>query len=231
MAFGGRRYRMASKDAMRERILDAATKRFKHYGYAKTSMAEIAADLQMSPGNLYRYFPGKIDIALAIAEEHGEKQHQQLIEAANEAGLPAVARLRNIFHLDMVLTYEQIESDPRTFELAQIIKTERPAWVNGRLARERELVNVVLADGVANGEFDIQDIPTTSEMLQSALMKFRYPQLWSNLKLPALQREFDGVCRLLLVGLAGRKGTARDCPFTEADMLIPQKSATSAHAA
>ena len=86
---------------------------------SSTLMAEIAADLQMSPGNLYRYFPGKIDIALAIAEEHGEKQHQQLIEAANEAGLPAVARLRNIFHLDMVLTYEQIESDPRTFELAQ----------------------------------------------------------------------------------------------------------------
>lgn len=222
---------MVSKDAMRERILDAATKRFKHYGYAKTSMAEIAADLKMSPGNLYRYFPGKIDIALAIADEYGETQFKALAEAAREPGLPAVARLRNIFHLDMVMTYEQIESDPRTFELAQIIKAERPTWVNTRLAREREILDEVLAEGVANGEFDIDDVPLTSEMLQSALMKFRYPQLWSDLKLPALEREFDGVTRLLLVGLAGRAGTARDCPFTEADALIPQKTAKSAAAA
>lgn len=222
---------MVSKDAMRERILDAATKRFKHYGYAKTSMAEIAADLQMSPGNLYRYFPGKIDIAVAIADEHGDKQLQRLADAAREPGLPVVMRLRNIFHLDMVLTFEQIESDPRTFELAQIIKTERRDWVNGRLAKERKLVNALLAEGVAAGEFDIDDIPTASEMLQSALMKFRYPQLWSNLKLPALEREFNGVCRLLLVGLAGTEGSVRNCPFTEADLLIAQKTANSAQAA
>lgn len=219
---------MVSKDAMRERILDAATKRFKHYGYAKTSMAEIAADLQMSPGNLYRYFPGKIDIALAIADEHGDAQHGELVAIANVPDQPAVVRLRNIFHLDMTQTYAMIESDPRTFELAQIIKTERPAWVNTRLAKERELINAVLQDGVANGEFDIDDIPHTAEMLQSALMKFRYPQLWSNLKLPALEREFDGVTRLLLVGLAGRKGQARECPFTETDTLIPQKIGAAA---
>jgi AcrR family transcriptional regulator len=225
---------MVSKDAMRERILEAATKRFKHYGYAKTSMAEIAADLQMSPGNLYRYFPGKIDIALAIADHGVDKQMHLLRQAVDTPGLPVVMRLRNFFHTDMVCTYEMIESDPRTFELAQIIKTERPAWVNDRLAQEREVINALLNEGVENGEFDLDDIPMTSEMLQSALMKFRYPQLWSNLKLPALEREFDGVCRLLLVGLAGRKGTARECEFTDADMPIVEKahkSAKEAHAA
>lgn len=222
---------MVSKDAMRERILEAATKRFKHYGYAKTSMAEIAADLQMSPGNLYRYFPGKIDIALAIAEHAAEMQMDLLRAAIDTPGVSVILRLRNFFHTDMVCTYEQIESDPRTFELAQIIKTERPAWINGRLAQEREIINALLAEGVANGEFDIDDIPYTSEMLQSALMKFRYPQLWSNLKLPALEREFDGVCRLLLVGLSGAKGTARSCPFSENDMPQPQKTANSPKAA
>lgn len=222
---------MVSKDAMRERILEAATKRFKHYGYAKTSMAEIAADLQMSPGNLYRYFPGKIDIALAIADHAAEKQMDQLRAAIDAPGQPVILRLRNFFYTDMVCTYEMIESDPRTFELAQIIKTERPAWVNERLAQEREIINALLAEGVADGEFDIDDIPHASEMLQSALMKFRYPQLWSNLKLPGLEREFDGVCRLLLVGLAGHDGSARACPFSEADTPIPQKSAKTAHAA
>lgn len=202
---------MVCKDTMRGRILEAATKRFKHYGYAKTSMAEIAADLQMSPGNLYRYFPGKIDIALAIADEHHEQQFEVLKAIAEAPGKPVVERLRDFFHADMVHTYRMIEKDPRTFELAQIIKTERPTWVNGHLAQERSIISALLNEGVAEGTFDLQDVAFTAEMLQSALMKFRYPQLWSDLKLPALEREFDGVTRLLLVGLAGRAGSGRIC--------------------
>lgn len=220
---------MVSKDVVRGRILEAAGKRFKHYGYGKTSMAEIAADLQMSPGNLYRYFPGKIDIALAIADDHDDVKHAELTKIAEDRAKPALLRLRNIFHADMVLTYQLIEEDPKTFELASIIKTERPTWINSRLARERELLNAVLSEGVESGEFDIEDIAFTSEMLQSAMMKFRYPQLWSNLKLPALEREFDGVTRLLLVGLAGEKGSARTCPGTGfvneiADPIVAQSA-------
>lgn len=196
---------------MRTRILEAATKRFKHYGYAKTSMAEIAADLQMSPGNLYRYFPGKIDIALAIADEHHEVQFEALKAIAIQPGAPVIERLRDFFHADMVQTYRMIEKDPRTFELAQIIKTERPTWVHTHLAQERSLIVALLQEAVDAGDFDLDDVAFTAEMLQSAMMKFRYPQLWTNLKLPALEREFDGVTQLLLFGLAGRKGAARTC--------------------
>ena len=100
---------MPAKDAMRQRILDAAKKRFKHYGYAKTSMAEIAADLQMSPGNLYRYFPGKIDIALAIADDSYEIRHDHLAEIAHDGSKSTIERLRDLFHADMVETYKTIE--------------------------------------------------------------------------------------------------------------------------
>ncbi|MFN9357805.1 MAG: TetR/AcrR family transcriptional regulator, partial [Alphaproteobacteria bacterium] len=72
---------MLCKDTVRGNILEAARKRFLHYGYAKTTMAEIASDCSMSPGNLYRYFPGKLDIAEAICTEAGEY---------------AVARLREV---------------------------------------------------------------------------------------------------------------------------------------
>ncbi|MBT3172542.1 MAG: helix-turn-helix transcriptional regulator, partial [Rhodospirillaceae bacterium] len=43
-------------------ILQAATERFRHYGYRKTTMAEVARDCSMSAGNLYRYFESKSDI-------------------------------------------------------------------------------------------------------------------------------------------------------------------------
>jgi hypothetical protein len=43
-----------------------------------------------------------------------------------------------------------------------------------------------------------------AEMIQSATMKFRYPQLWSKLTLPKLERELQGVLRLLIDGLCPR---------------------------
>jgi AcrR family transcriptional regulator len=202
---------MSSKEDVRSRILEAAHKRFVHYGYAKTTMAEIAADLTMSPGNLYRYFPGKIDIALAISEVALDGEYEVLAEIARDKSLPVLRRLRDFFYKDMVQTFEQIDKEPRLFEMAQVIKTERPHWINTWLARQRILIVGILKDGQAEGLFDIPDFEETAEMLQTALMKFRYPQLWSALKFPALEREFDGVARLVLIGLAGEKGSARDC--------------------
>jgi hypothetical protein len=35
-------------------------------------------------------------------------------------------------------------------------------------------------------------------------MKFRYPQLWSKLTLPKLERELEGVLKLIIEGLGAR---------------------------
>ena len=61
---------MDEKSATRDRILHAAMTRIKHYGYGKTTMAEIAADCDMSPGNIYRFYEAKIDLAEAMARKH-----------------------------------------------------------------------------------------------------------------------------------------------------------------
>jgi len=69
--------RRMHSDAMK--ILEAAERRFAHYGYGKTTMAEIAQDADMSVGNLYRFFRNKEAIALAGTE--------RLLSAKLDAGL------------------------------------------------------------------------------------------------------------------------------------------------
>jgi AcrR family transcriptional regulator len=44
-------------DEARARILEAAEKQFRRVGYHRTSVADIAAELGMSPANIYRFFP------------------------------------------------------------------------------------------------------------------------------------------------------------------------------
>lgn len=194
-----------TKDAVRDKIIDAAKCRFSHFGYGKTTMAEVAGDCEMSPGNLYRFFPGKLDIAEAIATEDYEKHLAHLRKLALAPGRNARERLHDLLFEELRRTYHKLEKDPRALEMAQVIAHQRPQFANWMLANERKILVELMEEAEKRGEFlppgDKEEI---AEMIQSATMKFRYPQLWSKLTLPKLERELEGVLRLLVNGLCPR---------------------------
>ena len=193
---------MAEKDSVRDQIVDAAKKRFSHFGYAKTTMAEVAGDCAMSPGNLYRFFPGKLDIAEAIATEDYCKHLDHLRKLAVSPGKDARTRLHDLLFEELRRTYHKLEKDPRAFEMARVISSERPTFANWMLENERKILVDLLDEAERRGEFAIADKQYTAEMVQSATMKFRYPQLWSKLTLSRLEQELDGVLTLLVDGLS-----------------------------
>jgi len=206
----GKQNAMAEKDAVRCQIVDAAKKRFSHFGYAKTTMAEVATDCSMSPGNLYRFFPGKLDIAEAIATEDYERHLEVMRKIAVTPGKNAKERLHDLLFEELRRTYHKLEKDPRAVEMARVISSERPSFANWMLANERKIMVQLLEESERRGEFippgDKEEI---AEMIQSATMKFRYPQLWSKLTLPKLERELEGVLKLIVNGL---------CPAVRAAM-------------
>ena len=55
-------------DDTRARIMDTADALFRRLGFAKTAVADIAAELGMSPANVYRFFPSKTAIVQAICQ-------------------------------------------------------------------------------------------------------------------------------------------------------------------
>lgn len=195
-------------EAIKARIVTAAKKRFSHFGYGKTTMAEVAADCDMSPGNLYRFFPGKLDIAEAIATADFEHQLIDMRRLAQQPGKSARERLSDLLFDRLRYTYARLENDPRVFEMARVIAAERPMFGNWMLEQERRILVGILEDGEARGEFGNADKMFVAEMIQSATMKFRYPQLWSKLTLPRLERELEGVLGLLVSGLATKRRAA-----------------------
>ena len=104
---------MAEKDTICEQIVQAAKKRFSHFGYAKTTMAEVATDCAMSPGNLYRFYPGKLDIAEAIATEDYTKHLDHMRKLAVTPGKDARLRLHDLLFEELRRTYHKLEKDPR----------------------------------------------------------------------------------------------------------------------
>jgi AcrR family transcriptional regulator len=195
---------MDEKAQTRALILDAAGKRFRHYGYQKTTMSEIARDLSMSTGNLYRFYPSKLDIAEAHAHFHEEDEDRLMGEIARQVA-PAADRLRSFSRMVLEETFKIIDESQKVFELAQAISRERPAYANRRLAQERVFLKAILRDGIEEGVFEpVVDLEFAAEMFQCATMKFRYPQLYNCFNLDMLRRELEGTLDLILVGLNRR---------------------------
>jgi AcrR family transcriptional regulator len=162
----------------------------------------------MSPGNLYRFFPGKLDIAEAIATEDYQRHLDHLRKVASNPKKTARERLHDFFFEELRRTFNKLESDPRAYEMAVVISREKPEFANWMLAQEREILAALLEDGNKLGEFASPKPPACAEHIQSALMKFRYPQLWSKLPLDKLESELDGVMDLVIDGLSPRKRDA-----------------------
>lgn len=192
---------MSETTDTRTQILEAAMQRIMHYGYSKTTMSEIAKDCCMSAGNIYRFFASKLDIAEAMAREFSQKGFERHAVIARK-NTSAVARMHEFYHFDLSSTFEAIEADAKILEVAQVLKSERPLYFNEQLAQERVYVVQILTSGMESGELRHLPHPDeTAEFIQSGLMKFRFPQLFSALSLPKLQRELDGVLNLMMFGI------------------------------
>src|SRR5881398_2831106 len=79
----------------RERILVVAERLFRQIGYQKTTVADIAKELRMSPANVYRFFDSKKAIHEGVARiMMGEVEDAaQVIATKHES---AASRLREI---------------------------------------------------------------------------------------------------------------------------------------
>jgi AcrR family transcriptional regulator len=195
---------MDDKSATRDRILQAAMTRIKHYGYGKTTMAEIAADCDMSPGNIYRFFEAKIDIAEAMARKHYADEHAAMAQVGRRKDWPADKRLKEMLLKRMRDNFQMFSDNAKILEVAEVLTRERPVFMNELIALERVGITAVIQEAMDNGIFAKGDAEFMAEMLQAATVKFGIPQLISRLTLPKLEREFEGVMNLILQGLYAR---------------------------
>jgi TetR/AcrR family transcriptional regulator, transcriptional repressor of aconitase len=76
--------------ARRRQILDAAHAVFPERGFARASMDDVARAANLSIGAVYRYFPGKSDLILAVCSGHGDDPDD---DGTQESAAALLARL------------------------------------------------------------------------------------------------------------------------------------------
>ena len=69
----------------RQIIVDTAERFFRDIGYQKTTVADIAKSLRMSPANVYRFFDSKKSINEAVLERYMREQEAAIAKIADPA--------------------------------------------------------------------------------------------------------------------------------------------------
>lgn len=168
----------------REVILAAAKRCFSRSGFHGTSMQEICAEAQMSPGGLYRYFPSKEAIIAGIAEQDRAdvaEKFQAIVAAPNFFEALAFTARRYIVEesMDEVCLHAEIKAESRRSpEIAKIYAGVEREVKAGMLA--------VLRAGVARGDIS----PTVDlEIAATMLMALVDGLYWRRAVDPAFDAE------------------------------------------
>jgi AcrR family transcriptional regulator len=163
-------------DDTRARIMDTAEALFRRLGYAKTAVADIAAELKMSPANVYRFFPSKNAIIEAICQRCLSELEDRMWAVARSRGSAAERLERLVLE---ILTYhkENNLTDQRVNDI--VLAAIELSWGAIRAHKEhmRMVFEAVLREGIERGEFEGVDPRETSRLMMISLVNFCHPVL------------------------------------------------------
>lgn len=181
---------------------------FGHYGFAKTSVSDIAGACGMSTGNIYRFFRNKQAIGLAVVENFFDRQNSKMLDARYAARQSAERRLRTAVTAGVTHLVETMAGKPRIFEMAEFLCDDPEGEV--LVDNHRQFLCGVFAglisEGVENGEFTSSDPQADGWTLLLATTAFWMPQAlvaWHRRE--AILGDLDKVLTLILSGLKAPK--------------------------
>jgi AcrR family transcriptional regulator len=160
----------------RERILVVAERLFRQIGYQKTTVADIAKELRMSPANVYRFFDSKKAIHEGVARGLMGPVEDAAHAIAQKPG-PAAARLRELLITVHRMNAERYVGDTKLHEMVEIAMQESWQVCVAHMQLITESVASVIAQGVASGEFEVPDMAIASLCVCTSMMRFFHPQM------------------------------------------------------
>jgi len=165
-------------DETRMRIMETADALFRRLGFAKTAVADIAAELKMSTANVYRFFASKSAIVEAICRRCLSEVEKKAWAVARSNG-PAPQRLERLFLEILAYHKENLLTEQRVNEI--VVFAIEHMWDAIRTHKDvtRNIVELILRDGIEAGEFELIDPHATAERMMRAMVAFCHPMLVS----------------------------------------------------
>ena len=160
----------------RTRILLVAERLFREIGFQKTTVADIAKVLKMSPANVYRFFDSKTAIHQAVAVRLMSEVEAAVATIVDEPLAPK-DRLREILATIHHMNAERYVGDAKLHEMVAMAMEENWDICDAHIARLGEMVGRVIGEGVVAGEFRPCDVELTAKCVCVSMVRFFHPQM------------------------------------------------------
>ncbi|HJV18684.1 MAG TPA: TetR/AcrR family transcriptional regulator [Sediminibacterium sp.] len=162
-----------AQDQKQEQIIEAAIKRFAHFGVGKTTMNEIAGDLSISKALLYYYFPDKNSLYAAVLLhifKITSEQTNQLLEKEQDP-----VKMMHIFlqrRTEYIIKYYNIVEFLKRFNQANLPKNLQELFSHLR-QKELNRITAIIEKGRQQKVFQIKDVEKTAELYHDFLEGYR----------------------------------------------------------
>jgi len=194
--------------AIKSGIIDAAENLFRDVGYAKTTVADIAQALQMSPANIYRYFPTKTSINETICDRLVHHIEAQCWESLVKDGTSTERLIRFIIEYHSVIK-KNIIKEKRLYDMISVGMDEHWSVIQRHTERIIDLLRILIEQGITGGEFRHLDSFKVATAVYEAIAVFVYPSLIEhsvndaarNGQADTIKEELEQLLDLILHGL------------------------------
>ncbi|WP_374412395.1 TetR/AcrR family transcriptional regulator [Novosphingobium colocasiae] len=142
-----------AEHAVRDQIIVAAHECFARYGYAKTTVADLAREIGFSKAYIYRFFESKQAIGEAICSSCLAKIVTEARASIDVSGSSA-EHFRSLFRTITTLSVELFFQDRKLYDIAAHSAAE--GWGSAMSYRQtlREMLEEIVRRGRESGEFE-----------------------------------------------------------------------------
>ena len=157
-------------------IVEVAERLFGQIGFQKTTVADIAGELHMSPANVYRFFSAKSEINRAIARRLLGEIEVAVANIAKRGGA-ASEQLRAAIAAVERQNAQRFLQNRKLHELVETAFNENWPIVREHLERLDAALARIIARGNEKGEFHVEDCDLAAILVRSACLRFCHPRL------------------------------------------------------
>ncbi len=157
-------------------ILATAERLFRDIGYLKTTVADIAKTLKMSPANIYRFFDSKKAIHEGVARRL-MAEVEDAAEAIAAKPTPPRERMRELLATVSRMNAEQFVGDSKIHEMVAIAMEESWEVCDAHIQRIVMTIASVIADGAKAGVFNVTDVELAAKCVCAGMLRFFHPQM------------------------------------------------------
>lgn len=162
-----------AQDQKQNSIIEAAIKRFAHFGVAKTTMNEIAKDLAISKALLYYYFPDKISLYGAVLKHIVSINRESTDLEINRQKTPAKAiEVFLDLRTDFIIKYHHILEFLKQFTASSMPETLQEIFKEFKKQDYQRIVDIIEM-GRSSGLFKIENSRKIAELYIDFLEGFR----------------------------------------------------------